>query len=422
MILMQIKKLSLVPSSPSESKLRNPKARIEEIIFDPTVAGLLDLVLSLTIATGLSLALSPYLSHFNIGMLFLMSIVYVATRRGWRLSLASVLLALLSYDYFIIPPRFSFLPSDGETLCSFAIMMILAIIISRRTLLIKRLADNLELTVVERTEELMQANKHLREKEKIQEETLAELASINSTLEHFAKLTVHDLREPLRSTKGFVNILKKRYSSDFPPAALEFINRIAASLERMEALIDGIGELARLDCTTAEFQKVNCFDLLSEALMNLSLEIENKKAEISINESLRAIELVCNRNQMTHVFQNLISNSLKFCRKRPLITIVGSQSDEKNIISVSDNGIGIEKEYQEKLFSSFQRLHSRSDFPGSGLGLALCKTIISNHGGKIWVESDTNTGSTFFFSIPSIQSEDKNESTNSSFISRRQSG
>ncbi|CAN5263495.1 hypothetical protein BH11CYA1_BH11CYA1_02230 [soil metagenome] len=210
--------------------------------------------LSVALTTILGTILLPYLKHRNICMLYLLAVLYVSSKFDWFPSLLTAFLSLIAYNYFVDPPRFSFYSVDPQTLITFSIVMLVSIVMSHRTLLIKRLAGNLEDQVRRRTQELETANLQLgleiaarRHNERVQAEMLNELASRNATLEHFAKLTVHDLREPLRTVVGYGRLLRSRYGERLTPEVQEFLGHFDGGVERMERLIDGIGELTRLN-------------------------------------------------------------------------------------------------------------------------------------------------------------------------------
>ncbi len=372
----------------------------------PEQLGIFAAFLSVMVTTILGTVLLPYLKHRNICMLYLLAVLYVSSKFDWFPSLLTALLSLFAYNYFVDPPRFSLYTLDPQNLITFSIVMLVSIVMSRRTLVIRRLAGNLEGQVLARTAELEAVNAQLsleiasrRNNELVQQEMLKELASRNATLEHFAKLTVHDLREPLRTVVGYGRLLRSRHGETLSAEVLEFLRHFDGGVERMERLIDGIGELARLNSSSLP-TLVPAIDFVSEALMNLAEPIQRQQAVIVISSALYDQEVLCDCKQMVHVCQNLISNALKFCRSKPRINIDCQQEDGRIVFSFADNGIGIEPQYKSRLFQLFQRLHSRKEFPGIGLGLVLCKKIVENHGGEIWVEATDSGGSCFYFTLP----------------------
>ena len=167
----------------------------------------------------------------------------------------------------------------------------------------------------------------------------------------------------------------------------------------MKLLIDDLLAYSRVNTKDGEFESVDMDNVMSTVLSNLHLISEENKAEIIIDEPLPIIK--GDPSQMVHIFQNLITNGIKFNdKKTPEIHISSQINRNEWLFKVSDNGIGIATEYQEKIFEIFKRLHDRQEYPGTGIGLAICQKIIERHGGKIWVESEMGKGSTFYFNIP----------------------
>lgn len=224
-----------------------------------------------------------------------------------------------------------------------------------------------------------------------------ELARSNAELENFAYIASHDLQEPLRMVASFAELLGQRYRDQLDDKAREFIGYIDEGTQRMKLLIDDLLTYSRLG-RKKEWRPTDLNTVLDRALFNLALLIEETGAEITRNP-LPTVHT--DPVQMLQVFQNLIGNALKFrAQSRPQVQI-GAQEDENEwVFSVRDQGIGIAPEYAERIFLMFQRLHSRSQYPGTGIGLALCKKIVENHKGRIWVESQEGQGATFYFTIP----------------------
>lgn len=167
----------------------------------------------------------------------------------------------------------------------------------------------------------------------------------------------------------------------------------------MKLLIDDLLAYSRVNTKDGEFESVDMDNVMSTVLSNLHLISEENKVEIIIDEPLPTIK--GDPSQMVHIFQNLITNGIKFNdKKTPEIHISSQINRNEWLFKVSDNGIGIATEYQEKIFEIFKRLHDRQEYPGTGIGLAICQKIIERHGGKIWVESEMGKGSTFYFNIP----------------------
>ncbi len=228
--------------------------------------------------------------------------------------------------------------------------------------------------------------------------TIEALKRSNAELEQFAYVASHDLQEPLRMVSSFVQLLAQRYSGKLDADANKFINIAVESAGRMQTLINDLLSFSRIATRGQPFEKVDLKNIVVQVLKDLSVSIQESKAKISIG-SLPIIS--ADPIQLGQVFQNLISNAIKFrSTQPPEIQIDALQKENEWIFSVKDNGIGIDPKYFDKIFIIFRRLHSRDKYPGSGIGLAICKKIVERHGGRIWVESAENKGCTFFFSIP----------------------
>ena len=229
-----------------------------------------------------------------------------------------------------------------------------------------------------------------------------ELARSNAELEQFAYVASHDLQEPLRVIAGYVNLLEERYADKLDQDARDFIGFATDAAYRMRALIDALLQYSRVETHGNPFEKMDCNRALSEAMADLEISIGESHADITTD---RLPEIVGDHIQITHVFENLISNAIKFKKddSQPRIHVSCRRSGDCWQISVSDNGTGIRPRYQERIFGMFKRAHKRSKYPGTGIGLALCLKIVERHGGRIWVDSQVDRGSTFHFTIPAIK-------------------
>ncbi|HEV2392186.1 MAG TPA: ATP-binding protein [Verrucomicrobiae bacterium] len=273
--------------------------------------------------------------------------------------------------------------------------------------------DRLEELVQLRTAELESANARLQveiiERERAQQslqQTARELERSNRDLEQFAYVASHDLQEPLRAVGGYVKLLERRFPEEVDAKAKEYIVGASDGAARMERLIMDLLAFSRVGTHGTAFAMADLNLLLDEALRNLQTGIETSKAAIE-REPLPS--LVVDPSRITQLFQNLIGNAIKFRSERPPQIQIGAERRENGwLISVRDNGIGIEPQYFERIFQIFQRLHTRKTYPGTGIGLAICKRIAECHGGSIWVESQPGQGATFYFSIPelSVKTED----------------
>ncbi|MGB8490803.1 MAG: PAS domain S-box protein [Bacteroidales bacterium] len=224
-----------------------------------------------------------------------------------------------------------------------------------------------------------------------------DLLRSNKELESFAYVASHDLQEPLRSITSFTQLLSHKYRDKLDDRANEYIDFIVEGAVRMYDLLNGLLDYSRINTRGKIFQSVDLSRILVTAKKNLALKIRETGAQIKVDE-LPVIS--GDENQMVQLFQNLIINSIKFNTKVPRIHISSKSEPDAYIISFTDNGIGIEAQYFEKIFAIFQRLHSRDQYEGTGIGLAICRRIVERHAGNIWVESDPGRGSTFFVRLP----------------------
>jgi PAS domain S-box-containing protein len=233
-------------------------------------------------------------------------------------------------------------------------------------------------------------------------QTSAELARSNADLQQFASVASHDLQEPLRMVASYLQLLEKRYRGQLSPEADEFIRFAVDGAKRMDALIKGLLAYARIGAKPKPFEPIACEAVLERALANLEIALEESGATVT-HGPLPAV--TGDPLLLTQLFQNLIANAIKFRRQEPPRVHVAAEPlpgppPPAWVFSVCDNGIGIERQYFERIFGLFQRLHSREQYPGTGLGLAVCKRIVERHGGRIWIESTPGVGTTFFFSLP----------------------
>lgn len=225
------------------------------------------------------------------------------------------------------------------------------------------------------------------------------LARSNAELEHFAYVASHDLQEPLRSMVSFMQLAERRMGEAMDPDARRFVGRAIDAAARMRALIQDLLAYSRVGRLGQPFRPVSLDEALDSALANLRVAIEESGARIERPERLPAV--LADGLQLTQVFQNLIANAIKFRGNEPPFIRIGVEGGNHEwIVYVSDQGIGIDPKYFDRIFAIFQRLHSRRHYEGTGIGLALCKKIVERHGGRIWVESSPGKGATFYFALP----------------------
>ncbi len=230
------------------------------------------------------------------------------------------------------------------------------------------------------------------------EEIARKLKISNRELEQFAYVASHDLQEPLRMVSSFTQLLERRYKGQLDADADDYIGFIVEGSQRMKYLIDDLLEFSRLNTQSREFESILLKITLEDVLRNLKTSIMENNAQIT-HDPLPTI--IGDPSQINQLFQNLIANAIKFHGDEPpKIHISAEESRDEWIIGVSDNGIGIDPDHQEQIFRIFKRLHTREEYAGTGIGLAICKRIIDKHNGKIWVESALGNGSNFYFTIP----------------------
>lgn len=238
--------------------------------------------------------------------------------------------------------------------------------------------------------------KILEEKEKV---LLSKLIRSNEELQQFAYVASHDLQEPLRMISSFLQLFKSRYFGSLSKEATEFVNFAIDGSIRMQQMVNDLLSYSRINTRPGKFEPVNMNNLVSKVIDSLKLAIKDKKACIYFNELPENI--VCDEGQMFQLFLNLINNALKFSKNevRPEIVISSDENDSEYIFKVKDNGIGIDSQFKDRIFKIFQRLHTRDEFPGNGIGLAICRRIVQRHHGWITFESELDEGTTFIFSI-----------------------
>ncbi len=273
-------------------------------------------------------------------------------------------------------------------------------------------ADRLNRELGEANEELDRTNKgvislykEIEDKNvdllhEVRERKLAEekLARSNKELEHFAYIASHDLQEPLRMIGSFLQLLSLEYGERLDDAGREYVRFAVDGAARMRELIDDLLTYSRVDRKGKPFLPTNMEEVLDGVLLDLGQGIAEAGADVT-RDPLPVIR--ADALQMMQLLQNLVKNAIKFRgAAAPRVHVSAARGDGEWVFSVADNGIGIEPRYRKKIFVIFQRLHTRDEYPGTGIGLAVCQRIVERHGGRIWVESEPGAGATFLFAIP----------------------
>jgi PAS domain S-box-containing protein len=230
------------------------------------------------------------------------------------------------------------------------------------------------------------------------EETIKKLEISNKDLEQFAYIASHDLQEPLRMISNFIQLLEKTYKDKLDENGLEYIGFVVDGAQRMHRIINDLLLFSRVTTDAGKFEQLDLNKVLDAVLFNLEIAIEENNAVIS-SDPLPVI--FGDYSQMVQVFQNIIGNAIKYrSKKTPEIQISVLKQDDYWLFSVKDNGIGLKPQFSNQIFEIFRRLHSRHEYEGSGIGLAISKKVVERHGGLIWVESEPEKGSIFHFTIP----------------------
>ncbi|NEQ21274.1 MAG: PAS domain S-box protein [Microcoleus sp. SIO2G3] len=239
-------------------------------------------------------------------------------------------------------------------------------------------------------------------KEKL-EQLNERLLHSNRDLEQFAYVASHDLQEPLRAVNSYAQLLARKYQGHLDVKADKYLGYIMEGATRMQQLINDLLEFSRVGTHGKTLQEIDTEVILSQVLADLKIAIAESQAIVT-HDPLPTV--IGDEIQLIQLFQNLIGNAIKFCREQPPRVHISVQQKKKEwVFEVRDNGIGMENEFFERIFTIFQRLHSRTEYPGTGIGLAVCKKIVERHGGQIWVESTLGVGTTFYFSIPQKRQE-----------------
>jgi light-regulated signal transduction histidine kinase (bacteriophytochrome) len=251
--------------------------------------------------------------------------------------------------------------------------------------------QKLEQTISHKTAEVVQFVKELAVKNQ-------ELKIVNKQLENFAYTVSHDLQEPLRSINMFTQLLEKEYGEELDEQAKEYISYILGSAERMQSLIRDVLVYSRAGKSEQTWLNVDLNQLITNVMIDLQGIIQETEAKIIIHY---LPTVLVNPTEISQLFSNLITNSIKFkSQQKPRIEIGSQLKEDYWLISVKDNGIGIDRQYQDKIFHAFKKLHSQEQYSGNGVGLAICQKIVERHQGKIGVKSQLGKGSIFYFTLP----------------------
>ncbi len=238
----------------------------------------------------------------------------------------------------------------------------------------------------------------LEETQRALQNAVTELQRSNQELEQFAYVASHDLQEPLRKIASFCNLLESRYAEQLDDRGNTYLHYIVDGAMRMQALVNDLLLYSRVTTRGKEFLPTKMNDVVQEALANLEVAVGESNAHVTYDP---LPQVSGDAGQLARVLQNLIGNALKYRgQEPPRVHVSAEDAGDEWVFSVRDNGIGIAPEYAERIFVIFQRLHTREEYGGTGIGLAVCKKIVERHGGRIWVESQAGAGATFYVSLP----------------------
>jgi signal transduction histidine kinase len=265
---------------------------------------------------------------------------------------------------------------DQHAVQTLSVSLVAALMRKRAEEALRHAHDELEIRVKERT---------------------AELARSNAELQQFAYAASHDLQEPLRMIASYVGLLAKRYRGRLDQDADEFIEFAVDGAKRMQELIEDLLAYSRVGTRTKAFKPTDCNRVVDEVVQNLRVLITEQAAVVTHDE---LPVVTADHTQLAQLIQNLVGNAIKFRAEEPPCVHVGAERrDDQWLFSVEDNGIGIDPKYNDRVFAIFQRLHTRKEYPGTGIGLAICRRIVGRHGGRIWYESKPGNGTIFHFTL-----------------------
>jgi signal transduction histidine kinase len=300
-----------------------------------------------------------------------------------------------NYDFYINHPNAPFYYYYSFSFLFITFFVIIHLFESGQQLIIKTLREQ-KAVLRQQTEEISAKNTELQIADEKLKQTVAEL-------ENFAFAASHDLKEPLRMIGMYVQLLEKRSRGQISESNLEYMSYITEGVARMQTLLNDLLQYSRLGKQQDDIRDVDLNNTLFLVVHNLAVAMKDANASV-IAPTLPVVR--ASSVEMNQLFQNLIANAIKFRKKgeKPNIEIgITETATDEYLFSFADNGIGIPPQYRERVFNIFERLHGRQDYEGSGIGLATCKKIVTNSGGKIWLNSTEGTGTTFYFTLPKAQ-------------------
>jgi signal transduction histidine kinase len=358
---------------------------------------------ALALAVGATLA--PVLQGELPFVPFFAATAATAWLGGLGPSLLSTALGFVAGMLFVVRPgHIWWTPTPHNLAVAFTYLVgaLTIVVISRAMHRAREHAIDRQIELEREIGERVQAEEALRkahdELELRVKERTADLARSNAELQQFAYVASHDLQEPLRMVSNFTQLLAERYGAKLDNDAKEFIGFAVEGATRMQTLVQDLLALSRVGTRSKDPEVVRLNEAVDRAVANLEFSIRENGALVS-HDALP--EVMADSSQMMQLFQNLIGNGIKFKgAEPPRVYISASRNGKEWTFSVRDNGIGFEPQYAERIFAVFQRLHSRDEYQGNGIGLAICRKIVERHHGRIWAESQPGSGTTFYFTMP----------------------
>lgn len=369
------------------------------IAFSKSISQLTKKILFFIVVYGLAFVLLSTLGSFGPGLVYLLAgsifmIIIFPSKYSWLSVIINIIFCTF-YGLFIEYNLVSIHQSDiNNTISWFAITSNLIFLNAVFSILIPKLFDGMQISLDKQRE----LDNKLQIKQKDLENSLSLVKSKNQELEQFAYIASHDLQEPLRMITSYLALLNKKYNSLFDEKAKQYIFFASDGAQRMRNIISDLLEYSRISRTEYIPEKLKLEEVVKEVISLQKRLISETEAEIKY---YNLPEIYVYKTPLIQILQNLINNAIKYRKEetKPVIYINANENEEEWLISVKDNGIGIDKNSFNKIFVIFHRLHSRDKFDGTGIGLAITKKIVENLGGKIWVESEEGKGSTFYFTL-----------------------
>ena len=362
-------------------------------------------VANVALALAVGVTLAPVLEGELPFVPFFVATAATGLFGGLGPSLLSTVLSFLAGMVFVIRPDHKWWTATPHNIAVFLTYLLGALTIVIISSAMHRARERAILRQIELEREMserVQAEEALRKAHdelelRVQERT-AELARSNAELQQFAYVASHDLQEPLRMVSNFTQLLAERYDAKLDSDGREFIAFAVEGATRMQTLVQDLLSLSRVGTRGRNLEMVRLDQAVDRAVANLEFSIQETGASVTHDE---LPEVMADSSQMMQLFQNLIGNGIKFKgAEPPRVHITASRNGKEWTFSVRDNGIGFEPQYADRIFSVFQRLHSRDEYQGNGIGLSICRKIVERHQGRIWAESIPGSGATFYFTMP----------------------